>query len=84
MEAKQIGGGGGGGYTASYSQLHNAAKKESDPVPEIRDVRLYFATQLAQCGASLPGRIPALVGQCPPETQSTLGNYCRAANVHVQ
>ena len=72
------------GYSASYSQLRNAARKESDPCADVADARTFLAAALAAAANAAPGTVAPIVAQkCPPEVQQALGGYCQAAGVAV-
>ena len=56
------------GYSAAYNALRQAARKETDPVPDVTDPKVNLARALAGALAQQPGRIGSIVsGQCAPE-----------------
>ena len=67
------------GYAASYSKLTQAALKETDPVPDVPDVRLHVAKTLATFSAQRP--IAAIIATVPVEAQQALSEYCARAGV---
>lgn len=65
------------GYTAVYAPLHSAAKKEDDPVKEIRDPKEFLVTSLARASTGLPGKFPLLIQQnVEPANQAGLAQFC--------
>ncbi|KAJ0962600.1 hypothetical protein J5N97_027722 [Dioscorea zingiberensis] len=44
-----------GGYSAAFVRLHNAGKKEEDPLKEIRDSKEFFVSSLARLSSLYPG-----------------------------
>ena len=72
------------GYSAAYSQLRNAARKESDPCADVPDAKANLARRLAATAATAPGKIASVVAaKCPPEVQQAIAGYCAAAGVAV-
>ena len=72
------------GYSAAYSQLRNAARKESDPCADVPDAKANLARRLAATAAKRRenrGRVVA--AKCPPEVQQAIAGYCAAAGVAV-
>lgn len=49
------------GYGAAFVKLHNAGKKEEDPLKEIRDPKQYLVESLARLSALSPGRFPQII-----------------------
>ncbi|KAF9616409.1 hypothetical protein IFM89_029663 [Coptis chinensis] len=45
------------GYTATFVPLHNAGKKDEDPVKEIKDPKEFLVKSLARLACTSPGRI---------------------------
>ncbi|KAF8379732.1 hypothetical protein HHK36_029179 [Tetracentron sinense] len=45
------------GYTATFVQLHNAGKKEEDPLKEIKDQKEFLMISLAKLSALYPGSL---------------------------
>ncbi|MCO5572303.1 hypothetical protein L7F22_026056 [Adiantum nelumboides] len=65
------------GYTAVYAQLHNAGKKEEDPVKEVHDPKEFLATSLSKLSSCLPGKFPILIQQSvEPANQAGLAQFC--------
>lgn len=65
------------GYTAVYAQLHNAGKKEEDPVKEIHDAKEFLVTSLAKVSSCIPGKFPVLIQQnVEPANQMGLAQFC--------
>ena len=61
------------GYSAAYSQLRNAARKESDPCADVPDAKANLARRLAATAATAPGKIASVVAaKCPPEVQQAI------------
>ncbi|KAJ4955695.1 hypothetical protein NE237_012478 [Protea cynaroides] len=49
------------GYTASFVQLHNAGRKEEDPVREINDPKEFLVKSLAGLSGLSPGQYPGII-----------------------
>eukprot|EP00897_Mesotaenium_endlicherianum_P004221 jgi/Mesen1/3827/ME000207S02837 len=65
------------GYTASYAQLHNAGKREEDPVPDVKDVRQLLTASLGQLAGRSPGRYSGIIQQSlQPANRDALQQYC--------
>ena len=65
------------GYTAVYAQLHNAGKKEVDPIKDVQDAKEFLATSLARASANMPGKFPILIQQnVEPPNQAGLAQFC--------
>jgi len=80
-----LGGAGGGGdddvqefdevsgYSAAFAQLHNAAKPEEDPCPEVADGAAFLAQHLSAAAAAHPGQMaPRIAASLAPEQQAQL------------
>ena len=77
MEAKA-------GYSAAYSQLQNAARREVDPCADVADPKVNLAQKLAAAGGQQPGRLSGLIANhCQPAVQQALAGYCAAAGVNI-
>lgn len=46
------------GYGAAFVQLHNAGRKEGDPLRDIMDPKHFLVESLARLSALYPGRFP--------------------------
>ena len=67
------------GYSAAYAQLHHAQKKETDPLPNISDVRQYLAMSLSKLSHTRP--LAGVISQSlSSEYQNVLQSYLSAAN----
>ena len=72
----------GAGYSAAFAQLHNAAKPDVDPLPEVPDGAAFLAKQLAAAAAAAPGQMAARVSTTVlPEQQAQLQALLQAAGV---
>lgn len=69
------------GYSAAYARLGNAAKAESDPLPEVKDVKAYVAQALATASRAAPGALAARVAAMPAPAQASLAAAFQAAGV---
>jgi exportin-2 (importin alpha re-exporter) len=73
---------GTGHHAAVYARLVNAARPETDPVPQVANAQRHLAASLAQLAASQPGtvgvRITAALG---PASQAALAKLCAEAGV---
>ncbi|KAK9124718.1 hypothetical protein Sjap_014320 [Stephania japonica] len=50
-------------YTATFVHLHNAGKKDEDPVKEIKNVKEFLVTSLAKLASLSPGKYPSIINQ---------------------
>tara|TARA_B110000977_G_scaffold100003_1_gene131240 strand:+ start:15818 stop:18799 length:2982 start_codon:yes stop_codon:yes gene_type:complete len=72
------------GYSASYSRLSNASRKEVDPCADVPDAKVHLAQKISQVSAQQPGVFGGAIRQnCPPEVQQALQGYCAAAGVGI-
>lgn len=71
------------GYAAVYAQLHNAAKKEEDPLKDIKDPKEFVAKTLAGVSAQYPQM--SLVVQQGMESGNTtaLAQFCSTYGVTI-
>ncbi|KAI3416776.1 Importin N-terminal domain-containing protein [Psidium guajava] len=51
------------GYTATFVNLHNAGRKEEDPLKDIREPREFLVTSLARLSALSPGKFPQIISE---------------------
>ncbi|RID60946.1 hypothetical protein BRARA_E00127 [Brassica rapa] len=69
------------GYTAAFVSLHNAGRREADPLPDIRDPKQFVVASLARLSAASPGRYPQLIGEnLEKANQAALLQLCSAYN----
>ncbi|KAG2290547.1 hypothetical protein Bca52824_050151 [Brassica carinata] len=69
------------GYTAAFVSLHNAGRREADPLPDIRDPKQFLVASLARLSAASPGRYPQVIGENLEKTnQAALLQLCSAYN----
>ncbi|CAM6129189.1 unnamed protein product [Calypogeia fissa] len=72
------------GYTTTYAQLHNAGKKEEDPVKDIKDSKEYLATSLGRASAQFPGRFGGIIQQSlDPANQAGLMQILNTYHVRL-
>ncbi|OVA14719.1 Importin-beta [Macleaya cordata] len=72
------------GYTATFVRLHNAGKKDEDPVNEIKDPKEFLVTSLARLAARTPGRYPAIIKESlSPANQAALLQLCSTFNCPI-
>ncbi|KAF5181614.1 Exportin-2 [Thalictrum thalictroides] len=65
------------GYTATFVHLHNAGKKDEDPVKEIHDPKEFLVRSLAGLAHTTPGRYPAIIQRfLDPANQAVLFEFC--------
>ncbi|KAJ0258194.1 Exportin-2 [Hirschfeldia incana] len=69
------------GYTAAFVSLHNAGRREADPLPDIRDPKQFVVACLARLSAASPGRYPQIIGEnLEKANQAALLQLCSAYN----
>ncbi|KAJ4892444.1 Exportin-2 [Raphanus sativus] len=67
------------GYTAAFVSLHNAGRREADPLPDIRDPKQFVVASLARLSAASPGRYPQIIGEnLEKANQAALLQLCSA------
>uniref|UniRef100_A0A5B6ZN94 Putative exportin-2 n=1 Tax=Davidia involucrata TaxID=16924 RepID=A0A5B6ZN94_DAVIN len=72
------------GYGATFVHLHNAGKKEEDPLKEIRDPKQFLVASLAKLSALSPGRYPQIINEnLDPANQAALIQLCSSYNLSV-
>ncbi|KAE9615357.1 hypothetical protein Lal_00048401 [Lupinus albus] len=72
------------GYTATFVRLHNAGKKEEDPLKDIRDPREFFVSSLSHLSALSPGRYPKVISEkVDPANQTALLQLCNTYNLKI-
>lgn len=72
------------GYTASFVRLHNAGKKEEDPLENIKDPKEFLVAALANLCASSPGRFPQIISQnLDSENQASLLQLFNTYNMAI-
>ncbi|KAK9167945.1 hypothetical protein Syun_000085 [Stephania yunnanensis] len=50
-------------YTATFVHLHNAGRKDEDPVKEIKNVKEFLVRSLAKLASLSPGKYPSIINQ---------------------
>lgn len=72
------------GYTTTFVLLYNAAKKEEDPLKDIRDPRQFFVASLSRLSALSPGRYPKVISEnVDPANQAALLQLCNTYNLPI-
>ncbi|KAM0932662.1 putative importin-beta domain, exportin-2, armadillo-like helical, exportin-2, central [Dioscorea sansibarensis] len=72
------------GYSASFARLHNAGKKEEDPLKEIRDSKEFLVSSLARLSAASPGRYGTIIEKfVDPQNRSALIQLCGGYNCTI-
>lgn len=72
------------GYQATFVRLHNAGRREEDPLPEIVDPRHYSVGLLANLSAQFQGRFPPVITKyLSQENQAALLQLCNAYNLAI-
>lgn len=67
---------------AAYARLVNAARPETDPVPQVANAQQHLATSLARLAATQPGRLgPRIAAALAPTSQASLAKLCQEAGV---
>ncbi|XP_073388000.1 exportin-2 [Physcomitrium patens] len=69
------------GYVAVYAQLHNAAKKEDDPLKDIKDPKEFVAKTLAGVSQQYRSLSTVLQQGLEPANMIALGQFCSASSV---
>lgn len=65
-------------YSAAFVRLHNAGKKEDDPLKDIKDPKEFLVVSLASLSAHSPGRFPQVISEnLSPENQAALFQLCK-------
>ncbi|XP_047319796.1 exportin-2 [Impatiens glandulifera] len=72
------------GYGATFVHLHNAGKKEDDPLKDIKDPKQFLVASLANLSASSPGRFPQVIGEnVEAANQTALLQFCTSYNLTI-
>ncbi|KAL8208094.1 hypothetical protein R6Q57_007506 [Mikania cordata] len=72
------------GYQATFIRLHNAGKKEEDPLKEISDPKHFSVALLANLSTQFHGRFPPIITRyLSPVNQSALLQLCQSYNLAV-
>ncbi|CAM8884566.1 unnamed protein product [Rhodiola kirilowii] len=70
--------------SSAYIRLHNAGKKEEDPVIGISDSKEFLVTSLSQLSAQFPGRYPVVIGEnLESANQTALLQLCHTFNKQI-
>jgi hypothetical protein len=81
-EGAAAGAPGTGHHAAVYARLINAARPETDPVPQVANAQQHLAASLAQLAASQPGALgPRIAAALGPASQAALAKLCAEAGV---
>ena len=68
----------------AYARLVNAARPETDPVPQVANAQQHLATSLARLAAAMPGCLgPRIAAALAPTSQASLAKLCHEAGVAV-
>ncbi|ESQ39297.1 hypothetical protein EUTSA_v10001293mg [Eutrema salsugineum] len=72
------------GYTAAFVNLHNAGKKEEDPLKDINDPKQFLVASLARLSSASPGSYPQIIFDNLDEAnQAALLQLCNAYNCRI-
>ncbi|XP_009336759.2 exportin-2 [Pyrus x bretschneideri] len=72
------------GYSATFVRLHNAGKREDDPLKDIKDPKEFLVTSLAGFSKLSPNRYPQIISQyLDPANQAELGRLCEFYNCPI-
>jgi exportin-2 (importin alpha re-exporter) len=69
------------GYVAVYAQLHNAAKKEDDPLKDVKDPKEFVAKTLAAVSQQYRSLSTVLQQGMEPSNMAALGQFCSTYGV---
>jgi len=73
------------GYTASFARLHNAGTVNTDPLPEVKDPKVFLAQSLSRLSQTCPGQIGPLIQNSLTDggKREALAGYCSTSGVHI-
>ncbi|XP_010518325.1 PREDICTED: exportin-2-like [Camelina sativa] len=72
------------GYTAAFVNLHNAGKKEEDPLKDIKDPKQFVVASVSRLSSASPGRYPQIIGEnLEQANQAALIQLCNAYNCGI-
>ncbi|XP_076957466.1 exportin-2-like [Bidens hawaiensis] len=72
------------GYQATFVRLHNAGKKEEDPLKDIKDPKQFLVALLANLSTQSRGRFPPVIARyVSPANQAALLQLCTAYNLAI-
>ncbi|PIA33874.1 hypothetical protein AQUCO_03900017v1 [Aquilegia coerulea] len=72
------------GYTGTFVHLHNAGKKDEDPVKDIHDPKEFLVRSLAGLAHTTPGRYPTIIQKYIDSTkQAALFELCTNYNCRI-
>lgn len=71
------------GYSAAYAKLHNAARAEVDPLPDVKDAKVEVMRQLATYSGTHPGRLTTLIQAAAPEGQAAFQHMCQQSGMSL-
>ncbi|XP_010506660.1 PREDICTED: exportin-2 [Camelina sativa] len=72
------------GYTAAFVNLHNAGKKEEDPLKDIKDPKQFVVASVSRLSSASPGRFPQIIGEnLEQANQAALIQLCNAYNCGI-
>nr|BAD95016.1 putative cellular apoptosis susceptibility protein [Arabidopsis thaliana] len=72
------------GYTAAFVKLHNAGKKEEDPLKDIKDPKQFLVASVSRLSSASPGRYPQIIGEnLEQANQTALIQLCNAYNCGI-
>ncbi|KAK9056120.1 hypothetical protein SSX86_027208 [Deinandra increscens subsp. villosa] len=72
------------GYQATFVRLHNAGKKEEDPLKEIHDPKHFSIALLANLSSQFRGRFPPIITRyVSPANQAALLQLCSSYNLAI-
>ena len=72
------------GNTPTFAHLYNAAKKEEDPLKDIKDPKEVLVASLAGLSSRFPGRYPQIINQyLDPANQAALLQLCNTYNCQI-
>lgn len=72
------------GYAATFVHLHNAGKKDEDPLKEVKDPREFLVRSLERLASASPGKYPRIIQESLDSTnQAALVQLCSAYNCSI-
>ncbi|CAA6671805.1 unnamed protein product [Spirodela intermedia] len=77
--------GGAFGHSSAFARLHNAGKKDEDPLENvIKDPKQFFVTSLARLSALSPGKYPAVIeAYVDAANKEALNELCKMYNCGI-
>ncbi|KAF6136161.1 hypothetical protein GIB67_001570 [Kingdonia uniflora] len=72
------------GYTATFVHLHNAGRRDEDPISEVNNPKEFFVKSLATLASQSPGKYPRIIQESlEPANQAALLGLCNTFNCSI-